>query len=191
RQFRQPRIYSASRTRDEPMKKRQNPDHGAWNAVSAGAVEIVDREHLKRRIEHGDRLRVKLGLDPTRPDIHLGHTVVLRALRRYTVARMLARDDFAKRTREGRPVGMHELLYPLLQAYDSVAVKSDLELGGTDQTFNLLVGRDIQEAYGQPPQDIHTMPLLEGLDGVQKMSKSLDNYIGIDEPPDVMYRKAM
>src|SRR5438876_11554163 len=253
------------------MKKRQNPDHGAWNAVSAGAVEIVDREHLKRRIEHGDRLRVKLGLDPTRPDIHLGHTVVLRALRRYqadghtavliigdwtarigdasgqnvtrpqltkdevtaaaktyleqawkildqaetevryqsewfdpmrledvvqlmsryTVARMLARDDFAKRTKEGRPVGMHELLYPLLQAYDSVAVKSDLELGGTDQPFNLLVGRDIQEAYGEPPQDIQTMPLLEGLDGVQKMSKSLDNYIGIAEPPSVMYRKAM
>jgi tyrosyl-tRNA synthetase len=86
---------------------------------------------------------------------------------------------------------MHELLYPLLQAYDSVAVKSDLELGGTDQTFNLLVGRDILEAYGQPPQDIQTMPLLEGLDGVQKMSKSLDNYIGIDEPPEVMYRKAM
>ncbi len=253
------------------MKKRQNPDHGAWDAVSAGAVEIVDREHLKSRIEHGDRLRVKLGLDPTRPDIHLGHTVVLRALRRYqahghtavliigdwtarigdpsgqnktrpqltkdevkaaaqtyldqawkildqaktevrwqsewfdkmrledvvqlmsryTVARMLAREDFAKRTREGRPVGMHELLYPLLQAYDSVAVKSDLELGGTDQKFNLLVGRDIQEAYGQPPQDIQTMPLLEGLDGVQKMSKSLDNYIGIDEAPAVMYRKAM
>jgi tyrosyl-tRNA synthetase len=253
------------------MKKRQNPDHGAWDAVSAGAVDIVERAHLKIRIERGDRLRVKLGLDPTRPDIHLGHTVVLRALRRYqeqghqavliigdwtarigdpsgqnvtrpqltkeevtsaartyldqawkildkgqteiryqsewfdkmrledvvqltsryTVARMLARDDFAKRTKEGRPVGMHELLYPLLQAYDSVAVKSDLELGGTDQTFNLLVGRDIQEAYGQPPQDIHTMPLLEGLDGVQKMSKSLDNYIGIDEPPEVMYRKAM
>lgn len=253
------------------MKKRQNPDHGAWNAVSAGAVDIIDRAHLKSRIDRGDRLRVKLGLDPTRPDIHLGHTVVLRALRRYqehghqavliigdwtarigdpsgqnvtrpqltkeevtaaartyldqawkildkgetevryqsewfdkmrledvvqltsryTVARMLARDDFAKRTKEGRPVGMHELLYPLLQAYDSVAVKSDLELGGTDQTFNLLVGRDIQEAYGQPPQDIHTMPLLEGLDGVQKMSKSLDNYIGIDEPPEVMYRKAM
>ncbi len=253
------------------MKKRQNPDHGAWDAVSAGAVDMIDRAHLKSRIERGDRLRVKLGLDPTRPDIHLGHTVVLRALRRYqehghqavliigdwtarigdpsgqnvtrpqltkaevtaaartylhqawkildkgetevryqsewfdkmrledvvqltsryTVARMLARDDFAKRTKEGRPVGMHELLYPLLQAYDSVAVKSDLELGGTDQTFNLLVGRDIQEAYGQPPQDIHTMPLLEGLDGVQKMSKSLDNYIGIDEPPEVMYRKAM
>ena len=253
------------------MKKRQNSDHGTWDAVSAGAVDIINREHLKSRIERGDRLRVKLGLDPTRPDIHLGHTVVLRALRRYqaqghtavliigdwtarigdpsgqnvtrpqltkeevtaaaktyldqawkildqrttevryqsewfdpmsledvvqlnsryTVARMLAREDFAKRTKEGRPVGLHELLYPLLQAYDSVAVRSDLELGGTDQTFNLLVGRDIQEAYGQPPQDIQTMPLLEGLDGVQKMSKSLDNYIGIDEPADVMYRKAM
>jgi len=253
------------------MKKRQNPDRGAWDAVSAGAVDLIDRAHLRSRIDRGDRLRVKLGLDPTRPDIHLGHTVVLRALRRYqehghqavliigdwtarigdpsgqnvtrpqltkeevtaaartyldqawkildkveteiryqsewfdkmrledvvqltsryTVARMLARDDFAKRTKEGRPVGMHELLYPLLQAYDSVAVKSDLELGGTDQTFNLLVGRDILEAYGQPPQDIQTMPLLEGLDGVQKMSKSLDNYIGIDEPPEVMYRKAM
>src|ERR1700736_2982971 len=253
------------------MKKRQNSDHGAWDAVSAGTVDIIDRAHLKSRIDRNDRLRVKLGLDPTRPDIHLGHTVVLRALRRYqehghravliigdwtarigdpsgqnvtrpqltkeevtaaaktyldqawkildqaatevrfqsewfdpmrledvvqlmsryTVARMLARDDFAKRTKEGRPVGMHELLYPLLQAYDSVAVKSDLELGGTDQTFNLLVGRDIQEAYSQPPQDIQTMPLLEGLDGVQKMSKSLDNYIGIAEPPDVMYRKAM
>ncbi|TMF51390.1 MAG: tyrosine--tRNA ligase, partial [Chloroflexi bacterium] len=253
------------------MKKRQNINHGAWDAVTTGAVEINDRQHLKTRIERGDRLRVKLGLDPTRPDIHLGHTVVLRALRRYqehgntavliigdwtarigdpsgqnvtrpqltkeevnaaaktyldqawkildegetevrfqsewfdkmhlenvvqlmsryTVARMLAREDFAKRTKEGRPVGMHELLYPLLQAYDSVAVKSDLELGGTDQTFNLLVGRDIQEAYAQPPQDIQTMPLLEGLDGVQKMSKSLENYIGIDEPPDVMYRKVM
>src|SRR5438105_8716474 len=261
----------ASRTRDGTMKKQQNLDHGAWEAVTSGAVEIVDRAHLKSRVERGDRLRVKLGLDPTKPDLHLGHTVPLRALRRYqqhghqavliigdwtarigdpsgqnvtrpqltkddvdgaaqtyldqawkildeaetevrlqsewfdqmrledvvqltsryTVARMLARDDFAKRTKEGRPVGMHELLYPLLQAYDSVAVKSDLELGGTDQTFNLLVGRDIQEAYGQPPQDIQTMPLLEGLDGVQKMSKSLENYIGIDEPPDVMYRKVM
>jgi tyrosyl-tRNA synthetase len=253
------------------MKKQQNLDHGAWTAVTSGAVEIVDRAHLQNRIERGERLRVKLGLDPTKPDIHLGHTVPLRALRRYqehghqavliigdwtarigdpsgqnvtrpqltkdevdaaaqtyldqawkildegetevrfqsewfdkmrledvvgltsryTVARMLARDDFAKRMKEGRPVGMHELLYPLLQAYDSVAVRSDLELGGTDQTFNLLVGRDIQEAYGQPPQDIQTMPLLEGLDGVQKMSKSLDNYIGIAEPGDVIYRKAM
>jgi tyrosyl-tRNA synthetase len=110
---------------------------------------------------------------------------------KYTVARMLARDDFAKRTKEGRPVSLHELLYPLLQGYDSVAVRSDVELGGTDQTFNLLVGRDLQEAFGQPPQDILTMPLLEGLDGVQKMSKSLDNYIGIDEPADVIYRKAL
>jgi tyrosyl-tRNA synthetase len=253
------------------MKKQQNLDHGAWDAVSSGAVDIIDRAHLKSRIARGDRLRVKLGLDPTKPDIHLGHTVPLRALRRYqqhghqavliigdwtarigdpsgqnvtrpqltkedveaaaqtyldqawkildegetevrlqsewfdkmrledvvqltsryTVARMLARDDFAKRMKEGRPIGMHELLYPLLQAYDSVAVRSDLELGGTDQTFNLLVGRDIQEAYGQPPQDIQTMPLLEGLDGVQKMSKSLDNSIGIAEPPSAMYRKAM
>src|SRR2546421_1311910 len=253
------------------MKKRQNLDHGAWDAVTAGAVEIINRDHLKSRIERGDRLRVKLGLDPTKPDIHLGHTVQLRTLRRfqehghqavliigdwtarlgdpsgqnvtrpqltkdevnaaattyldqawkildegetevrlqsewfdkmhlenvvqltsrYTVARMLAREDFAKRTKEGRPVGMHELLYPLLQAYDSVAVKSDLELGGTDQTFNLLVGRDIQEAYGQPPQDIQTMPRLDGLDGVQKMSKSLDNYIGIAETPRQIFWKAM
>src|SRR5438309_4609793 len=261
----------ASRTRDGTMKKQQNLDHGAWDAVTSGAVEIVDRAHMKSRIEGGDRLRVKLGLDPTKPDIHLGHTVPLRALRRYqqhghqavlivgdwtarigdpsgqtvtrpqltkddvdgaaqtyldqawkildqaetevrfqsewfdkmhlqdvvqltsryTVARMLAREDFTKRMKESRPVGLHELLYPLLQAYDSVAVKSDLELGGTDQTFNLLVGRDIQQAYGQLPQDIQTMPLLEGLDGVQKMSKSLENYIGIDEPPEVIYRKAM
>jgi tyrosyl-tRNA synthetase len=253
------------------MTRAQHAGNDAWSQVTTGAVEIIDREHLRKRIDKGDRLRVKLGLDPTRPDIHLGHTVVLRALRRYqqvghqavliigdwtarigdpsgqnvtrpqltkeevetagktyleqawkvldeantevrfqsewfdkmrledvtqltsryTVARMLAREDFTKRVKENRPVGLHELLYPLLQAYDSVAVKSDVELGGTDQTFNLLVGRDIQEAYGQPPQDIHTMPLLEGLDGVQKMSKSLDNYIGIDEPPEVMYRKAM
>jgi tyrosyl-tRNA synthetase len=253
------------------MKKQQNLDHGAWDAVTTGAVEIINREHLQSRIERGDRLRVKLGLDPTRPDIHLGHSVVLRALHRYqehghqavliigdwtarigdpsgqnvtrpeltkeqvdaaaatyldqvwkildktrtevryqsewfdpmrlqdvvgllskyTVARMLAREDFARRVKEGRPVSLHELLYPLLQAYDSVAVKADLELGGTDQTFNLLVGRDLQEAFGQRPQDIQTMPLLEGLDGVNKMSKSLDNYIGIDEPPEVMYRKAM
>lgn len=253
------------------MKENQARLPGEWEAVTAGAVEVVDREHLRSRLERGDRLRVKLGLDPTRPDIHLGHTVVLRTLRRfqerghtavliigdwtarigdpsgqnvtrpqlskeevqaaaqtylhqawkildqggtevrfqsewfdpmrlqdvvqlasrYTLARMLARDDFAKRYKDGRAIGLHELMYPLLQAYDSVAVRSDLELGGTDQTFNLLVGRDIQEAFGQQPQDILTTPLLEGLDGVQKMSKSLDNYIGIDEPPDVMYRKAM
>jgi tyrosyl-tRNA synthetase len=243
----------------------------SWDELTAGGVEIVLQDHLRGRLDRGDRLRVKLGLDPTRPDIHLGHTVVLRTMRRfqdhghtgvliigdttaqigdpsgqsatrpqltkaqvdeaaktyltqawkildqsktevrfqsewfekmplsemvrllsrYTAARMLAREDFAKRLKDGRPIGMHELLYPLLQAYDSVAVRSDLELGGTDQTFNLLVGRDIQEAYGQPPQDILTMPLLEGTDGVQKMSKSLDNYIGIDEPAADIYWKAM
>ena len=243
----------------------------AWEALTAGAVAIEDREHLRGRLARGDRLRVKLGLDPTRPDIHLGHTVQLRVMRRFqdhghmgvliigdttaqigdpsgqsatrpqltpeqvrasaetyleqawkildegrtevrfqsewfggmrlgdivslmsrtTVAKTLARDDFAIRQREGRPIGLHELLYPLLQAYDSVAVRADLELGGTDQTFNLLVGRDIQQAYGQPPQDILTMPLLEGLDGVQKMSKSLDNYIGISESAKDIYWKAM
>jgi tyrosyl-tRNA synthetase len=253
------------------MKTRQSLDHGAFEAVTSGAVEIIDRAHLGARITRGDKLRVKLGLDPTRPDLHLGHTVVLRALRRYqerghravliigdwtarigdpsgqnitrpeltkdqvdaaaqtyldqvwkildrantevryqtewfdplrlqdvvallskyTVARMLAREDFARRVKEGRPVSLHELLYPLLQGYDSVAVKADLELGGTDQTFNLLVGRDLQEAFGQPPQDIQTMPLLEGLDGLQKMSKSLDNYIGIAEDPGQIFWKAM
>jgi tyrosyl-tRNA synthetase len=253
------------------MKTRQSLDHGAFEAVTSGAVEIIDRAHLEARITRGDKLRVKLGLDPTRPDLHLGHTVVLRALRRYqerghravliigdwtarigdpsgqnitrpeltkdqvdaaaqtyldqvwkildrantevryqtewfdplrlqdvvallskyTVARMLAREDFARRVKEGRPVSLHELLYPLLQGYDSVAVKADLELGGTDQTFNLLVGRDLQEAFGQPPQDIQTMPLLEGLDGLQKMSKSLDNYIGIAEDPGQIFWKAM
>jgi tyrosyl-tRNA synthetase len=253
------------------MKTRQSLDHGTFEAVTSGAVEIIDRAHLEARFTRGDKLRVKLGLDPTRPDLHLGHTVVLRALRRYqqhghravliigdwtarigdpsgqnitrpeltkdqvdaaaqtyldqvwkildrantevryqtewfdplrlqdvvallskyTVARMLAREDFARRVKEGRPVSLHELLYPLLQGYDSVAVKADLELGGTDQTFNLLVGRDLQEAFGQPAQDIQTMPLLEGLDGVQKMSKSLDNYIGIAEDPGQMFWKAM
>jgi tyrosyl-tRNA synthetase len=116
---------------------------------------------------------------------------IVGLMSKYTVARMLVRDDFNKRLKEGRPVSLHELLYPLLQGYDSVAVKSDVELGGTDQTFNLLVGRDLQQAFGQPPQDILTLPLLEGTDGVQKMSKSLDNYIGIDEAPEVMYRKVL
>jgi tyrosyl-tRNA synthetase len=253
------------------MKTRQSLDHGAFDAITSGAVEIIDRAQLEARIRRGDKLRIKLGLDPTRPDLHLGHTVVLRALRRYqehghravliigdwtarigdpsgqnvtrpeltkeqvdaaartyldqlwkildrantevryqsewfdpmrlqdvvallskyTVARMLAREDFARRVKDGRPVSLHELLYPLLQGYDSVAVKADLELGGTDQTFNLLVGRDLQEAFGQAPQDIQTMPLLEGLDGLQKMSKSLDNYVGIAEDPRQMFWKAM
>ncbi len=259
-----------ARTREEAVKGGKERV-SVWETLTAGAVDIIERDHLQERLARGERIRVKFGLDPTRPDIHLGHTVVLRTMRRfqdsghrgvliigdttaqigdpsgqsvtrpqlsreevqaaaktyldqvwkvldrertevrfqsewfdpmrlgelvrlmsrYTAAKMLSRDDFAKRSKEGRPIGLHELLYPLLQAYDSVAVSADLELGGTDQTFNLLVGRDIQQAYGQPAQDILTMPLLEGLDGVQKMGKSLDNYIGIDESPRDMYWKAM
>jgi tyrosyl-tRNA synthetase len=116
---------------------------------------------------------------------------LVRLMSHYTVAKMLARDDFAKRYKDSRPIGLHELLYPLLQAYDSVAVRADIELGGTDQTFNLLVGRDIQQAFGQPAQDIMTTPLLEGIDGIQKMSKSLDNYVGVAEEPQEIYRKIL
>ena len=240
-----------------------------------GFVEIIPEDELEQRLiaarNEGRPLRVKAGFDPTAPDIHLGHTVVIRKLRhfqecghtvifvvgaataligdpsgrgatrppltreeveanaetykqqafkildpqktelrfnnewlmplryedlmrlasRYTVARMLERDDFSKRYQAGRPISIHELLYPLVQAYDSVAIEADVELGGTDQKFNLLVGREIQRDYGQAPQIIATTPLLEGLDGAQKMSKSLDNYIGVTEPPEVMYRKVM
>lgn len=228
-------------------------------------------EKLTKAVKEDRPLIVKLGLDPTAPDIHLGHTVVLRKLKvfqdlghqivivigdftarigdptgksvtrppldeetvvknaatykeqifrildpnktqirynsewlsklsfadvlklagKYTVARMLERDDFHKRFTEGRSIGVHEFMYPLMQGYDSVALHADVEFGGTDQTFNLLVGRHLQEEYGQKPQTIITMPLLEGLDGVQKMSKSLGNYIGIDEAPTEMYGKAM
>jgi len=226
---------------------------------------------LRRSHQTGQPLRIKLGLDPTAPDIHLGHTVVLNKLRqlqdlghtvifligdftarigdpsgrnatrpplsreqiqanaqtyysqaslvldpdrteirynsewseplgadgmirlaaKYTLARLLERDDFTKRFREGVPIAMHELLYPLMQGYDSVALESDLELGGTDQKFNLLVGRELQREYGQEPQCILTMPLLEGLDGVEKMSKSKGNYIGIQEPPATMFAKLL
>ncbi len=226
---------------------------------------------LARSQATGVPLRIKLGLDPTAPDIHIGHTVVLNKMRqlqdlghtvifligdftsmigdpsgrnttrppltreqieanaqtyyqqaslvldphrteirynsewsdplgargmiqlasRYTVARMLERDDFDKRFKSGQPISVHELLYPLMQGYDSVALKSDLELGGTDQKFNLLVGRALQAEYGQEPQCILTMPLLEGLDGVEKMSKSKNNYIGITEPANTMYAKLM
>src|SRR5690606_15378555 len=110
---------------------------------------------------------------------------------RHTVARMLERDDFAKRYRSGQPIAIHEFLYPLVQGYDSVALEADVELGGTDQKFNLLVGRQLQESYGQEPQVVMTMPLLEGLDGVNKMSKSLGNYVGITESPEVMFGKIM
>ncbi len=138
-------------------------------------------------------------LDPARTEVRFNSQWlgamkfddVIRLCSRYTAARMLERDDFAKRYREGTPISVHELLYPLAQAYDSVALRCDVELGGTDQKFNLLVGREIQKDFGLPPQIVATTPILEGLDGVQKMSKSLGNYIGITEPPPVMYRKVM
>jgi tyrosyl-tRNA synthetase len=236
-----------------------------------GAQEILLEDDLRKKLARGKPLRVKAGFDPTAPDLHLGHTVLINKLRQFqdfghevifligdftsligdpsgrnatrprlspdevkenartyerqifkildrertaidfnsrwmssmsaaglveiaakhTVARMLERDDFAKRYRGGQPIAIHEFLYPLVQGYDSVALKADVELGGTDQKFNLLVGRQMQEAYGQEPQVVLTMPLLEGLDGVQKMSKSLGNYVGIDEPANDMFGKLM
>jgi len=243
--------------------------------LTKGAEETIRVEELKAKLERAEKtgkpLRVKAGFDPTAPDIHVGHTVVIRKLKhfqdlghtvifligdftgmigdpsgqnvtrppltpeqvavnaetykkqvfkildphktvvdfnnrwlgkltgrdwitlcsKYTVARMLERDDFANRLKEQRPISMHELLYQLSQAYDSVALEADVELGGTDQKFNLLVGRAIQPEYGQEPQIIMTMPILEGLDGVQKMSKSLGNYVGINEPPAEMFGKLM
>ncbi|RME33922.1 MAG: tyrosine--tRNA ligase [Gammaproteobacteria bacterium] len=239
--------------------------------IRRGTVEILPEEELPKKLALGRPLRVKAGFDPTAPDLHLGHTVLLNKLRqfqelghevlfligdftgmigdptgknatrppltrdevienartyeeqiykvlspertlvmfnsswmgemkaadlislaaRYTVARMLERDDFHQRYRSGQPIAIHEFLYPLIQGYDSVAMRADVELGGTDQKFNLLMGRHIQESYGQSPQVIITMPLLEGLDGVQKMSKSLGNYVGITEPPEEMFGKLM
>jgi tyrosyl-tRNA synthetase len=239
--------------------------------IKRGCDELLVEEELVRKLQTGRRLRVKLGMDPTAPDLHLGHTVVINKLRhfqdlghhvqfligdftgmigdpsgrnatrpplspeqiqenaktyeqqvfkildpskteilfnsswshalgaegmirlaaRYTVSQLLARDDFAKRFRAEQPIHLHELLYPLMQGYDSVAMRSDVELGGTDQKFNLLVGRELQKQFGQESQIIVTTPLLEGLDGVQKMSKSLGNYVGIDEPPQEMFGKLM
>lgn len=243
--------------------------------LTKGAEETIRPEELRARLETAAKdnrpLRVKAGFDPTAPDLHLGHTVLLRKMKHfqdldhtvifligdftgligdpsgrnvtrppmtpeqiaanaetykqqvfkildpektvvdfnsrwlgsltgaewiklcshYTVARMLERDDFTRRMKEQLPIAIHELLYPLSQAYDSVALKIDVELGGTDQKFNLLVGRAIQPSYGQPPQIIMTMPILEGLDGVQKMSKTLGNYVGIWEPPAEMFGKIM
>ena len=243
--------------------------------IKHGVADLINEQDLVKKIEKSIKenkpLVVKLGLDPTAPDIHLGHTVPLRKLRlfqefghqvviviggftarigdptgksatrppltkeevlknaetyktqifkvldpektivrdnsewlesmnfadvlrlasSYTVARMMERDDFSKRFKEGRPIGVHEFMYPLMQGQDSVALHADVEFGGTDQTFNLLMGRHLQELEGQEPQVVVTMPLLEGLDGVQKMSKSLGNYIGIDEEPKEMYGKAM
>lgn len=239
--------------------------------IRRGAVDILVESELKTRLESGRPLVVKAGFDPTAPDLHLGHTVLINKMRRFqdfghqvvfligdftgligdptgrnatrpplsreevaanaatyqrqiykildpdrtridfnsrwmgamdavgliqlaarhTVARMLERDDFRQRYADGRPIAIHEFLYPLVQGYDSVMLKADVELGGTDQRFNLLVGRQLQQDYGQPPQVVLTMPLLEGLDGVNKMSKSLGNYIGITEPADDMFGKLM
>ena len=243
----------------------------ALACIKRGCDELIVEEELVRKLKTGRALRIKLGLDPTAPDLHLGHTVVINKLRhfqdlghqvqfligdftgmigdptgknqtrpplsreqilenaqtyraqmskildpektqvmfnsewsdklgaeglirlaaRYTVARLLERDDFNKRFKNKQPIAVHELLYPLMQGYDSVAMKADVELGGTDQKFNLLVGRELQRDYGQEPQCIMTMPLLEGTDGVEKMSKSLGNTIGIAEPAPEIFGKLM
>jgi tyrosyl-tRNA synthetase len=243
----------------------------ALELIARGTEEIIKVEDLQKKLQSGKTLRIKVGFDPTAPDLHIGHTVVINKMRqfqdlghevtfligdftgmigdptgksatrkpltpeeirenadtyatqvfkvldrdktrirfnsewmtelgsegmirlaaKYTLARMLERDDFENRYRSGQPIGMHELLYPLAQGYDSVMLKTDVEMGGTDQKFNLLVGRHLQQHYGQEPQVIITLPLLEGLDGVQKMSKSLNNYVGITEPPDEMFGKLM
>ena len=239
--------------------------------IKRGCDELLIEEELRSRLAQGRSLRVKAGFDPTAPDLHLGHTVLINKLRQlqelghhilfligdftgmigdpsgknstrppltreavaqnaqtyadqvfkildrnrtevvfnstwmdrlsaadmirlaatHTVARMLERDDFSKRYRGNQPIAIHEFLYPLVQGYDSVALRADLELGGTDQKFNLLMGRELQKHYGEPPQCILTMPLLEGLDGVNKMSKSLGNYVGINESPQEIFGKLM
>ncbi len=239
------------------------------SVIKRGADEVLVESELVAKLERGEPLRVKAGFDPTAPDLHLGHTVLINKMRQlqelghqvvfligdftgmigdpsgksatrppltrdqvlenaetykaqvfkildpartevafnstwmdqlspadfirlasqYTVARMLERDDFSKRYSTNQPISIHEFLYPLVQGYDSVALKADIELGGTDQKFNLLMGRELQRAYGQPSQCVVTMPLLEGLDGIKKMSKSLGNYVGIQEAPGVMYSK--
>ena len=239
--------------------------------LQRGAAEVISAPELEKKLQRGVPLRIKAGFDPTAPDLHLGHTVLINKLRQFqqfghevifligdftgmigdpsgrnatrprltpdeikvnahtyeqqiyrildpqatridfnsrwfgpmsaaglieiaarqTVARMLERDDFSKRFKSNQPIALHEFLYPLVQGYDSVALRADVELGGTDQKFNLLVGRQLQEHYGQEPQVVLTMPLLEGLDGVNKMSKSLGNYIAINEPSDAMFGKLM
>ena len=243
----------------------------AIQTIRRGAVELIVEEELAEKLASRRKLRVKLGLDPTAPDLHLGHTVVINKLRdfqqlghqvqfligdftgmigdptgknqtrppltreeiernaktyqeqvfkildpgrtevlynsqwsdklgaegiirlaaKYTVSQLLERDDFSRRFATEKPIALHELLYPLMQGYDSVAMKADVELGGTDQKFNLLVGRELQKQYGQEPQCILTMPLLEGLDGKEKMSKSLGNYVGIAEAPQEIFGKLM
>jgi len=248
-----------------------HPLEESLELIKRGAVDLLLEEELIERLKSGRPLRVKAGFDPTAPDLHLGHTVLINKLRQFqdlghhvmfligdftgmigdptgknvtrkpltreeilanaktyqeqvfkildpdrtevmfnstwfdrmtpadfihlaakhTVARMLERDDFGKRYDSGQPIAIHEFLYPLVQGYDSVAMHADVELGGTDQKFNLLVGRELQKHYGQPPQLVLTMPILEGLDGVQKMSKSLGNYVGIRDEPNEMFGKLM
>ena len=247
-----------------------DPSGEAARFLTRNAVDALPQGQLERQLAEGRPLRVKLGVDPTTPDIHLGHTVVLRKLREFqdlghtvvlivgdytarvgdpsgrsstrpqadpeeidrnvetyeeqafkvldrertevrrngewldmpmeelfrlartsTVAQLLERDDFAKRYAGGEPISILELLYPLMQGYDSVAIRSDVELGGTDQKFNVLLAREIQRAYGVEPQSVLTMPILPGIDGVQKMSKSLGNYVGVDEPPEEVFGKLM
>lgn len=258
------------RNTEQPVLSKEQVDE-QMALIKRGIAELVNEEDLRRKIARGKPLRVKVGFDPTAPDLHLGHTVVIQKMRhfqllghqiifligdftgtigdpsgrsdtrppltreqvlanaetykkqvfkildpektlvdfnsrwmgamsatdliklasRYTVARIMEREDFSKRFRENTPISVHEFLYPLVQGYDSVALECDVEMGGTDQTFNLLVGRHLQAQYGLEPQCIITMPLLEGLDGVKKMSKSLGNYIGIDEPAAQIFGKTM
>ncbi|MBL4772205.1 MAG: tyrosine--tRNA ligase, partial [Alcanivoracaceae bacterium] len=239
--------------------------------LTRGTEDVIKLEELEKKLKRGKPLHIKAGFDPTAPDLHIGHTVLINKMRqfqilghdvtfligdftgmigdptgknvtrkiltreqvdenaqtyqqqifkildkdktkvafnstwmnkmtsadmidlasRYTVARMLERDDFSKRFGSQQPIAIHEFMYPLVQGYDSVAMKADVELGGTDQTFSLLMGRNLQSQFGQEPQVVMTMPLLEGLDGVQKMSKSLSNYIGIEDQPKDMFGKIM
>jgi tyrosyl-tRNA synthetase len=253
------------------MDKKMSDIQKALDLIARGTDEITKLEELKERLELGRPLRIKVGFDPTAPDLHIGHTVIINKMRqfqdlghrvifligdftgligdptgknvtrkpltpeqvkenaetyanqvfrildpemteirfnsewlnelgsagmvrlaaKYTVARMLERDDFESRYRNNQPIAIHEFLYPLAQGYDSVVLECDVEMGGTDQKFNLHVGRHLQQHYGQAPQVIITLPLLEGLDGVQKMSKSMGNYVGITEPPGEMFGKLM
>ena len=253
------------------MEHTTSESNKLFETIERSAVAIYSEEGLRKRLASGKCLKIKLGADPSRPDLHLGHSVPLRMLRKlqdagheiifvigdftgmvgdpsglnktrapltleetrqngqsyfeqvtkildpskaritynsewlgkmdfanvlklagkYTLARILERDDFANRYKNHQPIGLHELFCPLMQGYDSIALNADIEVGGTDQTFNLLVGRELQKDYGQEPQEVITFPLLPGLDGVEKMSKSLDNYIGIDEPSEVIFEKCM
>ena len=175
--------------------------------IKRGVAELIDEKELRKKLERGTPLRVKVGFDPTAPDLHLGHTVVMHKMRHFQelghqiifligdftgrIGDPSGRSETRPPLTEQRPISIHEFIYPLCQGYDSVALKADVEMGGTDQKFNLLVGRNLQAHYGMESQCILTMPLLEGLDGVRKMSKSYGNYIGIDEAPSEIFGKVM